>query len=267
MKQRSQSQVFGEEDAIPAQSLKIDEYWDDPGAYGGYAKKAKLVLGDVVELLGDQSPVTLQQIQDAEAQATLCPAEDSPSIIHDYWRVSKDGFSLHIPANDEAERQHLLGLLKSPDPNKSSADLNALVEAQSDRQLILPCTPAALAVWAERNEFFLPPSFLSAVGGGGHTTTPVSRADIVFYFKVKPDEAANQKWWDERMRDAKRYGLEQARASRGRGKKSQPMFYPDLIAAWLVDKKHMDGPAAAAVLRKHFSECEHAADLLDPPNE
>ena len=94
-------------------------------------------------------------------------------------------------------------------------------------------------------------------------TQPVSKADIVFYFKVKSDEATNEKWWDRRMRDASRYGLIDCRASQGRGK-VPPMFYPDRIAGWLIDQEHMDKHAAAEILRKHFPQCAEVAELLDP---
>jgi hypothetical protein len=53
----------------------------------------------------------------------------------------------------------------------------------------------------------------------------VPKDDVVFHFCVKKDENANRKWWDQRMRSAKRYKLADCRASLGRGRK-QAMYYP-----------------------------------------
>ncbi len=104
---------------------------------------------------------------------------------------------------------------------------------------------------------------------GGHTITPVPSSHIISSFRVRSDPDANQKWWRERMRDAKRYGLAVCRASQGRGN-TPSYWYPGLIATWLTDSRrgttHMDPRKAAASLREHFPECTDIADRIHPPD-
>jgi len=89
----------------------------------------------------------------------------------------------------------------------------------------------------------------------------VSKEDIIFYFIVEKDGQKNRKWWEARMRDAKRYGLSECRASRGRG--GQPsMWIPDEVAGWLIDKGHMDQTKALQVVQEHFPACADSIEYL-----
>ena len=100
--------------------------------------------------------------------------------------------------------------------------------------------------------------------GRGAGSTPVSAATIKARFVV-PNVTHNGRWWDQRMRDAKRYGLAGSRASKGTGKRPS-LWYPHRVAGWLVDKQHMTEKQVAAILRRNFPDCADTADLLDPPS-
>lgn len=97
-----------------------------------------------------------------------------------------------------------------------------------------------------------------------HTTgpRPVTSRKIKVAFVI-PRQPNNGAWWDQRMRDAKDYGLAGCRAARGRGRQAS-LWRPGEIAGWLVDKKHMTAEQVANILRKHFPDCADAADYLDP---
>jgi hypothetical protein len=89
----------------------------------------------------------------------------------------------------------------------------------------------------------------------------VSKEDIIFYFTIEKDEKKNRQWWGTRMRDAKRYGLSECRASIGRG--GQPsMWIPDEVAGWLIDKGYMDQAKACQVVEEHFAACADSIDYL-----
>lgn len=99
--------------------------------------------------------------------------------------------------------------------------------------------------------------------GSYRTSTPVTSHKIVATFALpRPD---NEDWWDRRMRDAKRYGLVDSRASRGR-KRQPSLWYPDRVAAWLVDKNHMKSDLASRILRDHFPDCVEEANWLALPD-
>ena len=99
---------------------------------------------------------------------------------------------------------------------------------------------------------------------GNTAITPVFALKIMQHFVVNANADSNNAWWRARMRDAKRYKLESCRGSAGQpGKKDSSMWFPERIAGWLVDKRHMSAERVSAVLRKHFPECADYADMLD----
>lgn len=101
---------------------------------------------------------------------------------------------------------------------------------------------------------------------------PVSAWQIWQHFHVVADADANEKWWKEKMADAKRYGLLECRVGAGKkGRNAGSLWRPDMIAGWLVDRndKGKDGLSAEAVHRglKQFPGCEDIADQMFPQRE
>ncbi len=101
---------------------------------------------------------------------------------------------------------------------------------------------------------------------------PVSAALIRQNFRVIRDADKNEKWWKEKMADAKRYGLLGCRVGEGKkGRAGGSLWRPDMIAGWLVDRhtKEMEGLPAEAVHRglRQFPGCEDIADDMFPPDE
>jgi len=94
----------------------------------------------------------------------------------------------------------------------------------------------------------------------------VSKGAIIAAFSVVSGERKNLDWWDERMRDAERYGLNSARMTRGRGRRP-PTFDFLLVAAWLVDRKHLSRTDVVRCLTRSFSNAISEEDLefLEPP--
>ena len=99
---------------------------------------------------------------------------------------------------------------------------------------------------------------------------PVSAWQICHHFPVIHNADENEKWWKDKMADAKRYRLLDCRV--GEGKKGKgSLWRPDMIAGWLVDRhdKGQEGLAAEAVCKglKRFPGCEDIADAMFPPDE
>lgn len=101
---------------------------------------------------------------------------------------------------------------------------------------------------------------------------PVSAGQIRQYFQVIRDVAANDKWWKDKMADAKRYGLLACRV--GEGKKGQgigSLWRPGMVAGWLVDRqdKGKEGLPVDAARKglKKSPGCDGIADLMFPQDE
>jgi hypothetical protein len=143
----------------------------------------------------------------------------------------------------------------------------ALLKAEDTLTLKFPCSPEQFQEWydATRGEngtsdFPLAAGFLTALLNAGqaaraHLGAPRPSADIIAAFKVKPGDAENKKWWDDRMRGAKKYELLDARASHGRAKQ-QSQWYPTAVAGWLIDKKHLSKPIVRRAMEKHFPDAD-----------
>ena len=85
-------------------------------------------------------------------------------------------------------------------------------------------------------------------------------------FVVRTNEGENEHWWNERMRSVTRYHLAECRAAKGqRGVSNTSMWYPDRLAGWLIDKRHLSEATAARMLKTNFPDCADAADLLYKP--
>ena len=96
----------------------------------------------------------------------------------------------------------------------------------------------------------------------GEHSKPVSAREIRNAFKI-PKVKDSDKWWRDRMAKASTYGLLDSRAAKGKGR-IQSQWYPELIAGWLAQMKHLDDKQVANILRKRFPQCVDTADRLDP---
>ena len=101
---------------------------------------------------------------------------------------------------------------------------------------------------------------------------PVIAALIRQYFPVIRDADANDRWWKEKMADAKRYGLLECRVGEGqKGQRGGSLWQPEMIAGWLVDRqeKGKEGLVADAARKglKQFPGCEDIAEQMFPENE
>lgn len=101
---------------------------------------------------------------------------------------------------------------------------------------------------------------------------PVSAWQVWHHFPVFPNADDNEKWWKEKMADAKRYGLLECRVGEGKkGKGGGSLWRPDMIAGWLVDRhsRGKESLPADAVRRglKQFPCCEAIADEMFPQDE
>jgi len=179
----------------------------------------------------------------------------------------------------------------TPDDELMGNEVSAVGDYARSIKLDFPFTPTALLEWCGRNGYELVRSFERAAvealrselpqgpsapqgsapeqalgPGAQHSTKAVTSHQIKSAFRAIAgvrDGAVNA-WWDERMRDAGRYGITEARAALGRGR-NPSLWYPDLLASWLVEAKHATEEQAARALRRHFNDCSEVADLLDPP--
>ena len=114
----------------------------------------------------------------------------------------------------------------------------------------------------EANDF---PNDTRAASAQGWKSKPVPAWKIMQVFSVFPNEDKNALWWNPRLRDAKKYGLIECRASLGqRGISDSSTWYPDGIAGWLIDKNHVAPSRVVRLLRDNFDDCVDIADRLDP---
>ena len=98
----------------------------------------------------------------------------------------------------------------------------------------------------------------------GGRSEPVQAWKIMTAFAVERMEDENVAWWRPRMRNALRGGLADCRASLGRrGVLDSSRWYPDLVAAWLVEGERLSAATTARMLRANFPDCADAADQLE----
>lgn len=101
---------------------------------------------------------------------------------------------------------------------------------------------------------------------------PVEASLIRMHFRVVQDEDANERWWKDKMGDAKRYHLLECRVGEGmKGRGRGSLWLPAMIAGWLIDR-HKNGKegltiSAAAQALKRFSGCEEIAEHWFPTEE
>lgn len=92
-------------------------------------------------------------------------------------------------------------------------------------------------------------------------TGDVPSDEIIAAFPVLADETANRKWWKERMREAKDYGLTEARTFAGR-LREQSRWQPHIIAFWLVEKGHMKAKVVKRILTRSFPDWADGVDYF-----
>lgn len=96
----------------------------------------------------------------------------------------------------------------------------------------------------------------------------VPTQEIIDAFKVRADPKENAQWFRERMSNIKRAnkGLAAALVQKGlpsRGMQHYPSYWrPDLVASWLIDKKHMSRHRVIHILQTRFPEWADLADYL-----
>lgn len=97
-----------------------------------------------------------------------------------------------------------------------------------------------------------------------HLTPPagdVPSDEIIAAFPVVADEKENTEWWKKRMREAKDYGLTDARTYAGR-LREQSRWQPNLIAFWLVDKGYMKAKVVKRIITRCFPDWADSVDYF-----
>ena len=130
----------------------------------------------------------------------------------------------------------------------------------------LPVSPNTVVVDARTRQAEAQTHEVAEAGNGvASTITPpagdVPSDEIIAAFPVRADDKANSEWWKTRMREAKDYGLTNARTHTGR-LREQSRWQPHLIAAWLVDKGHMQAKVVKRILIRSFPDWADAADYF-----
>lgn len=105
----------------------------------------------------------------------------------------------------------------------------------------------------------VPAPITSAIPNLAPPAGDVPTNEIIAAFPVLADEKANTDWWKTRMREAKDYGLTDARTYAGR-LREQSRWHPHLIAFWLVSKGHMKTKVVKRIVTRSFPDW---ADLVD----
>lgn len=126
-----------------------------------------------------------------------------------------------------------------------------------------PVLPHPVVVDACTQQVDAPAQAFAPEAGNGAVSTPpagdVSSNEIIAAFPVLAEEEANTEWWKRHMREAKDYGLIEARTYAGRLREPS-RWQPHLIAAWLLDKGHMQAKVVKRILIRSFPDWADAAD-------
>lgn len=133
--------------------------------------------------------------------------------------------------------------------------------------LDFPCTPQSFCNWYQTtcgtnsvSDFPLAEGFFKAVTKKEpialrNSEPPVTASEIIEAFDVVTDRKANDEWWNDRMRSAKKYGLVEARISQGRrGIKNSSLWHPVAVASWLIERKCMEKTSVIHLTRTHFPD-------------
>jgi hypothetical protein len=149
----------------------------------------------------------------------------------------------------------------------SAKDQLRIMQAVTKLSLKFPCSPEAFMEWYDAtrgtngvSDFPLARGFLDVLRPAGTTQAgippeAVPSTEIVAAFRVESNATANARWWDDRMRAAKRYGLLAARASPG-GAKKPSYWNPTLVASWLIEKNHLHRDRVLRAMETAFPDYE-----------
>jgi hypothetical protein len=172
------------------------------------------------------------------------------------YRISRDGVNVGDP-----DQSHQLA---------PKDELNIL-RAEDALRLDFPCSVEQFMEWYDAtrgvqgengeiadSDFPLASGFLKELIGTSESARTrlgpsVPSGKIVAAFKVKVVDSENRKWWDDRLRAVKKYGLKDARAALG-GAKRPSQWYPLLVAAWLIEKKYLPPAIVLRAVEKHFPD-------------
>lgn len=173
----------------------------------------------------------------------------------------------------------------------SSRDLSALQQkdlrdAQKKLSLKFPCPLEEFADWYKKtcsnrtlpdgkqvlvSDFELAPGFLSELEKRGTWKGVANREfatrhQIIEVFKVKQNDAENEKWWDKKLRDPNNSsGLVDCRVQSGkRGRGGVPSLWdPYKIACWLITKKHLGKSEVISSFKVSFPAMEQLCEGLE----
>ena len=164
------------------------------------------------------------------------------------YNVSREGVTL-----PQSDLEHLT-------PSIQQSLLHA---EQALPNLAFPCTPEAFVDWYDTtrgdngtSDFPLAAGFLTAlVGTKASQGTPQPSSAIIKAFRKDSDDNKNHKWWDDRLRAAKKYGLTEARALKGRAQQPS-LWHPTLVAFWLIEKGYINRALVVKALETHFPDAD-----------
>ncbi len=219
-------------------------------------------------------PLTLEEIAKASTVATTT-SERASEIA----RIKEFGLSEFIELTGVGAGLYGIYLVERTGvtlpamDDKSLTELSSrgqveLLQAEAKFTLSFPCPPQDFVTWYDHtratngvSDFPLAEGFLkvfsrqeNAKASSVHGPATLS-STVIAMFQVKSNPTDNKKWWDDRMRNPKKYGLQEARASVGRAKQ-QSKWYPGIVAGWLVDKKHLTPGKASRALSSSFPDLD-----------
>lgn len=185
----------------------------------------------------------------------FCELTGVPIGTYGIYEIDQEGVRIRLQPSDEfwTTRQNI-----------------EIRNATEGTSLSFPCSPDTFLIWYDRtrsnngiSDFPLPEGYLKVLGRQPEAPTSVASqvpavpsSKIIEAFEVIPNPAENKKWWDERMRSAKKYGLETARASRGRGGRGCPSnWHPLSVGIWLMDRGYLHDSAVIHAIKKYFPDC------------
>jgi hypothetical protein len=181
------------------------------------------------------------------------------------YRVSASGVSLMLAAD-----------FKKINLSEWTTEEQLIIQrAEKAPALIFPCSPEALMAWHDAtrgpdsaskrgiSDFPLAEAFEKAIRGREDASSDRLRfscpsTNIISAFPVKADPKVNEAWWAERLGDPLKYGgpsLVGARARKG-DPRNPSRWYPDVVAAWLIDRKYLSPHATIQSLKRSFPDLD-----------
>lgn len=171
------------------------------------------------------------------------------------WAAELDGQSpLAVPPRPMVPLPPMPAWAK---PTQASTTSNAAVTDADNRQALADAPEQDAA----NDDAETPASSTPAISNLNPPAGDVPSDEIIAAFPVLTDEKANTEWWKTRMREAKDYGLKDARTYAGR-LREQSRWQPHLIAFWLVDKGYMKAKVVKRIITRNFPDWADAVDYF-----